>query len=693
MFHDNVTANVLIVGGGSGARYDNLEGSEGGGGGAVAVGTLMFNANTLYTITVGSGGTYANTGNTRGTMIRFNSSPVSGTSSSINNVCIAYGGGYGNDGSTGGNDGSTGGNDGSTGGNGGSDGGGTINTINMPGGSSTKGTYNGSNVTSNGSNIGTLSYFGNNGATCRSAFGGGGGGGAMYSGGSSTQTVTGTGGAGFKWSVNDTYYGGGGGGGSGGVSSGNNIPVRTGGLGGTESGGNGGSYYNFVLPTNGVAQTGGGGGGGHAGNNNVKNGGCNGGNGGSGIVIIAIQQYASQQYSPLDYFKILPLPNIFTSNTLTITDQTGPNIFKNGNYVTSESSGATSDNKSWAAFNGSTTSFCHSSYNTIDGYTQGPYLYSHINGEATYQGGGSNYHTTMVGNTSYEGEWIQIKFPFKFVLTYYSIYPRESIPWNNGGLKTFYVVGSNNGSTWNLLDSQTLIELPTTLLTTFEVTPTNSYSYYRLIINKIFAQVGYRNSAYISQWNLYSSHILSVIASQQQASQQYVSQQYASTITGSKLAASNLTKSQQMASTITGSNLAASTITASDLAASNLAKYYLTRSQQQESQQYASTITGSDLAASNLAEYYLTGSQQQASQQYASTITGSNLAASNLAEYYLTRSQQYASQQARNLLVSPNNASVKTSQNKKYIIIIIIFIGILTIAGFMFLKKNLNSYN
>ena len=225
----DISANVLIVGGGGGGGRSGSGSQIGSGGGAGGLRntTLNFSKNYNYSIAIGAGSTGGQSGNS-------DSIPGSPTSVIGTNITtfLTYGGGGGVHWNTSGQDGGSG----SGGGNG----------------------YAGG--------VGNFGGFspaeGNNGASNN---GGGGGAGASASGAnggagvntySSWATATGTGASG--------YYAGGGGAGNGG----------TGGAGGGGNGNTGGG-----SGSNGIVNTGGGAGG------NYNNGGA-GGNGGSGIVIV-----------------------------------------------------------------------------------------------------------------------------------------------------------------------------------------------------------------------------------------------------------------------------------------------------------------------------------------------------------------------------------------------------------------------
>jgi len=226
------TISYLTVAGGGGGRT-NLGG--GGGAGGYLTSTTTINPLTVYTITVGAGGTQAN----------------SGTNSSITGLTASVGGGAGGIG---------------VGVSGGSGGGGGYST-----GSTSPGSNAGGAGTSGQGNAGGSSQFNGPGSYAD----GGGGGGANAVGGNGTTSGNGTGGAGGAGLASSitgssvTRAGGGGGGG-----------VDAGGAGGTGGGGAGGTGGG-ATGTAGTANTGGGGGGGGSA-------GGVGASGGSGVVILSI---------------------------------------------------------------------------------------------------------------------------------------------------------------------------------------------------------------------------------------------------------------------------------------------------------------------------------------------------------------------------------------------------------------------
>jgi hypothetical protein len=229
------TVTYLSVAGGGGGGGNT---AGGGGAGGFLTASLTFVPSTIYTITVGSGGSY---GATIANGSNGNNSVISG--SNITTVTSTGGGG------------------------GAGYAGSAVNGVaGGSGGGATGGGTGGSGTSGQGSAGGTS---GGSGTT----HAGGGGGGATSIGGTGTaSTIGGAGGAGTASSItgSSVTYGGGGGGGVYGSSS-----QASGGSGG---GGAGGAAN--IAGVNGTANTGGGGGGG--GSNAIA------GNGGSGVVILSM---------------------------------------------------------------------------------------------------------------------------------------------------------------------------------------------------------------------------------------------------------------------------------------------------------------------------------------------------------------------------------------------------------------------
>jgi hypothetical protein len=95
-----------------------------------------------------------------------------------------------------------------------------------------------------------------------------------------------------------------------------------------------------------------------------------------------------------------------------------------------------------------------------------PYLYV----------GGSPPKTVDVIGNSYTGDWIQLQMPSAVVLTSYSIYYNTSL----GCPGLFYILGSSDGSNWNLVDQRTQTPPASSGYITFSVNSSQAFTYFRL---------------------------------------------------------------------------------------------------------------------------------------------------------------------------------------------------------------------
>ena len=111
-------------------------------------------------------------------------------------------------------------------------------------------------------------------------------------------------------------------------------------------------------------------------------------------------------------------------------------------------------------------------------------------------------------NTSYSGEWLQIGLPNALSLNSFGLMGRQDA---NLVLErtptTFYIAGSNDGSTWDLLHTTSGAQFTLAMqYFTCNAGNTNKYSYFRLIANKIGnsgATIRRENVA-IATWDLYT---------------------------------------------------------------------------------------------------------------------------------------------------------------------------------------------
>ena len=109
------------------------------------------------------------------------------------------------------------------------------------------------------------------------------------------------------------------------------------------------------------------------------------------------------------------------------------------------------------------------------------------------QGGGSsntNFSTLYNGSIAVNGEWIQIKFPFKIILSSLSPMIRYPSTMVSRAPSQYYILGSNDGTTWFLLNIGVNTSppgrgtyYPNTTFTALNQTP---FNYIRVVITKVY---------------------------------------------------------------------------------------------------------------------------------------------------------------------------------------------------------------
>jgi hypothetical protein len=158
-----------------------------------------------------------------------------------------------------------------------------------------------------------------------------------------------------------------------------------------------------------------------------------------------------------------------------------------GTYVASASTEYVgSANYAWYAFDKSTSTgwSCASGY-----YAAGT--------PATYTG---TYTTVDVNGTSYSGEWLQIQMPSSTVLANYTIIGNTN---TNNNPSRFWIFGSRDGASWNLVDSRTGITWASPWTQTFTVAASSAFTYYRISVNQIQnAGAGSGVNPVIMEWTL-----------------------------------------------------------------------------------------------------------------------------------------------------------------------------------------------
>ena len=115
-----------------------------------------------------------------------------------------------------------------------------------------------------------------------------------------------------------------------------------------------------------------------------------------------------------------------------------------------------------------------------------------------YQGGiagdtANNFFKTVVGTQTICGEWLQVKLPYAFSLKSYKIfYDSDNINTAQALMpEVFYIVGSNNGSTWAVVDYKTNEQGDGGFFNSYSLTTKSAnYTYFRLIITNLNGSTG-----------------------------------------------------------------------------------------------------------------------------------------------------------------------------------------------------------
>jgi microcystin-dependent protein len=80
---------------------------------------------------------------------------------------------------------------------------------------------------------------------------------------------------------------------------------------------------------------------------------------------------------------------------------------------------------------------------------------------------------------NYDGEWVQIEMPVRIKLESYQLFPLYSL-YTKYSPQSFVLLGSNDETTWDLIDSQTDLTWSNTSKV-FDIDSSNYYNYYRIV--------------------------------------------------------------------------------------------------------------------------------------------------------------------------------------------------------------------
>jgi len=126
----------------------------------------------------------------------------------------------------------------------------------------------------------------------------------------------------------------------------------------------------------------------------------------------------------------------------------------------------------------------------------------HSSDAGTYSNSDATASATTPGFAN--GSWLQIQFPSAVTLYTYSIVTRSG--YNNRTPYNFYVVGSNNGTVWTLVDTQTAVtgwSPPTAKTFTIASPILTSFTYFRLVTTRLNGTN--EPSVQIANWSLNGS--------------------------------------------------------------------------------------------------------------------------------------------------------------------------------------------
>jgi len=180
--------------------------------------------------------------------------------------------------------------------------------------------------------------------------------------------------------------------------------------------------------------------------------------------------------------RMYPPVRNFTAATTAVSGQT----YGNGTYVVSYSSSAYTGLEPWTCFNTSLTSGGHW-------------------GESRYNTSGV-FNSTSFIVSGYLGDWVKIQLPVAIKLSRFSFLPRTG--YSERAPKDFKIYGSNDNITWVELVNKTDAVYNASSIyeqTTPEIT--NTYSYYGLVVNKIFIGTS-GNTLNFDEWYIYGQELL-----------------------------------------------------------------------------------------------------------------------------------------------------------------------------------------
>ncbi len=183
------------------------------------------------------------------------------------------------------------------------------------------------------------------------------------------------------------------------------------------------------------------------------------------------------------YNQVNALNTPINNSEFTVSSYTGINLYKNGVYKTSASSNSLT---CFNAFNNSTNTLWES--------------------VKTYGANNGNYSGTNKTNDIL-GEWLQIQLPYQTVIKYYSLVTASTSANTAISPSVFSLFGSNDGTTWTIIDNRNVSSVvPVENQDMYYIfNNKTAYSYYRLVVSKLFGGNNLSLNISLRQFNLFSS--------------------------------------------------------------------------------------------------------------------------------------------------------------------------------------------
>lgn len=152
-----------------------------------------------------------------------------------------------------------------------------------------------------------------------------------------------------------------------------------------------------------------------------------------------------------------------------------------------------------------TYNFAHRSFNRVaTGWGSGWSCMGRYNQTTGVHSGTT---TTTVDGVAQKGEWLKIKFPYRFCLTRYGFTPADDwLPYRYTDRmpNTWVIAGSDDNVTWSLVDEVSGQEYSSVNTVYFNTTNYKHYTWYLLIV-KVCGNAGrsFRGGADLTEWEMF----------------------------------------------------------------------------------------------------------------------------------------------------------------------------------------------